>query len=822
MTSKIPLTPPGLPPQQSRQLEAIRESIEIGEGTRGNPLLKKLTIKDLITLQMLQLKDGFTLNSLPRGSIGGLSPITPTTEIDLTPPPAPAGFTVSGAISHIVLQWDWATYSNPAYTEVWRHSTDNIAEAVRIGTSDTAFYSDSVDPGTSYYYWVRHVSTADVVGPYNDSLGTLGTSGQDPTKMLEMLQDELDESHLVATLNTRLNKIEGNEAQIGVHTTDITGLEAQYVIKTDVNGNVAGYGLANYGPLETGAESEFVVLADRFAVLHPDADSGTGKLAFAVEGSNTVMDGAYIKTATINDAQIGSVTVDKITGDTANFVSANIGAGTIGSLEIANTLQSTDYSPGVDGWKLYKDVGSLELNGSLITRAITVYDSSGNVIMSSGTGTEWQYVSGSGKPADNATVGATWGSNITGEPTSLDDINSSEFNVIASQNSDSFISGNLIHNGNMTLVAPDGRPLGVKAGENAGGKFDVSYQDSTNQVLKLYRAGDDKIGCVFPAFPVNPSTKYRVLVRARVATTNASLGFFVRFDELDADLDEGMTHTCHATSAPDETGIQARTRTVDTSPSLTNVAITTTFQTFDAIYTPTSTARYASLAIMNWEGIGTQSLLIDRVVVYPLADRTSDNPQGASWLTDDVVGDHNPITSTNITTYMSGAAIDYAQIKDAAIRAAHILDAEVGTLKLAGQAVHHSVSTNRSTDWDLPDSGWNEIMSVPITTSGAPIQIHIAVSGDAWCTESGGKYEEIDLRITRDGGQIKYYGYVHRVHVGNDGDKFSLALVYKDDSASAGAHTYKLEGHSNKNTSLNNSGVTIKHGGMIIHEVKKA
>ena len=43
-----------------------------------------------------------------------------------------------------------------------------------------------------------------------------------------------------------------------------------------------------------------------------------------------------------------------------------------------------------------------------------------------GTTATWSGVSGAGKPADNATVGATWGTNITSQPTSLSGINSTE------------------------------------------------------------------------------------------------------------------------------------------------------------------------------------------------------------------------------------------------------------------------------------------------------------------------------------------------------------------------------------------------------------
>ena len=66
------------------------------------------------------------------------------------------------------------------------------------------------------------------------------------------------------------------------------------------------------------------------------------------------IDGIRIKEATIHDAAIHSLTVDKIIGDTATFVSVNIKDATITSAKLAGTLQSDDYTPGQLGWCLKK------------------------------------------------------------------------------------------------------------------------------------------------------------------------------------------------------------------------------------------------------------------------------------------------------------------------------------------------------------------------------------------------------------------------------------------------------------------------------------
>ena len=61
---------------------------------------------------------------------------------------------------------------------------------------------------------------------------------------------------------------EGNKATVQAHSRSINGLEAQYTVKVDVNGKVAGYGLATT-PKNGTPESKFIVNADRFGIGAP-------------------------------------------------------------------------------------------------------------------------------------------------------------------------------------------------------------------------------------------------------------------------------------------------------------------------------------------------------------------------------------------------------------------------------------------------------------------------------------------------------------------------------------------------------------------------
>lgn len=106
-----------------------------------------------------------------------------------------------------------------------------------------------------------------------------------------------------------------------------------------------GLGIEN-GP--AGLQSQFLVSADRFAVVNGTSNSS---VPFIVEGSQVFIQSAFIKDGTITNAKIGS------------FIS------------------STDYVPGVSGWRLDKS-GTLEINGAvsgqgrltITNRAVKVFD----------------------------------------------------------------------------------------------------------------------------------------------------------------------------------------------------------------------------------------------------------------------------------------------------------------------------------------------------------------------------------------------------------------------------------------------------------------
>lgn len=96
------------------------------------------------------------------------------------------------------------------------------------------------------------------------------------------------------------------------------GLRAQYNVKLDVNGYVAGFGLYNEGAGASG----FIVRADKFVV----GSAGSNRTPFVIDGGVTYIDAAVIKDGTITSAKIGTLNADKITGGFLDMARINTGA----------------------------------------------------------------------------------------------------------------------------------------------------------------------------------------------------------------------------------------------------------------------------------------------------------------------------------------------------------------------------------------------------------------------------------------------------------------------------------------------------------------
>lgn len=123
-------------------------------------------------------------------------------------PPAPTNLQASAGFSNVGLSWSPALYETHSYTEIWRHTADNINEATQVGSSSSSAYSDAVDPKATYFYWIRFVSLSGTIGPYNNIAGTTITTGTDISGMIAALEGQLQEDAFTQALLTKIDKID--------------------------------------------------------------------------------------------------------------------------------------------------------------------------------------------------------------------------------------------------------------------------------------------------------------------------------------------------------------------------------------------------------------------------------------------------------------------------------------------------------------------------------------------------------------------------------------------------------------------------------------
>jgi hypothetical protein len=167
-----------------KAINQIKEILETREGNRGSQVDAAVTWRDLLSNGIAQAVVGGTAYSADPGS-GNVTPIGD--QYDVSIPPPPTGLSIMGAIANIILSWAKPTFHNFAYTEIWRSPVDDIGQAVLIAQTTAWVYADSIGAGKVFYYWIRHVATSGVVGPFNKDTGTRGETGYDASYLLDVL-----------------------------------------------------------------------------------------------------------------------------------------------------------------------------------------------------------------------------------------------------------------------------------------------------------------------------------------------------------------------------------------------------------------------------------------------------------------------------------------------------------------------------------------------------------------------------------------------------------------------------------------------------------
>jgi len=382
--TKLPALPtPSSDPDAIRIfLQNVKEILEVYEGIRGSKFDQVVTWRDMFQNGMVDLTVSGT-----RFTANPLSPtINLPTASDYTPPPAPTGFTVSSGMTTIILSWTAATYGNHAYTEVWRSSTNNLATATLIGTTNSFAYADSVGfTGSSKYYWIRFVSQMDVKGPYNSATGVGSSTGLVGTADLTDLIITANKIAVGAVTNTKIADAAINSQKLADLAVEAAKLADSSVTSTKIANLAVGTAAIATAAI-TAAKIDNLAVGNAAIANGAITNAKIGDLAVdnAKIADATIVTGkiadAAITTAKIQDASISTAKIqlasitNALIGNAA-ISSAKIGDGEITNAKINDVIQSSDFSSGSSGWRIQKS-GNAELNNATFRGTLSVKSAS--------------------------------------------------------------------------------------------------------------------------------------------------------------------------------------------------------------------------------------------------------------------------------------------------------------------------------------------------------------------------------------------------------------------------------------------------------------
>jgi hypothetical protein len=228
----VPTLVPGIPPipkdaspELRAYLTALGEALQVRLGRRGDPRDRAVTLRELVDSGLakeLKTKQ-FDPNNYVASNLGFATNTTP----NLAVPPAPAGLSGSAAFQTVILTWNSAKdpsflYSNHSLTNIYRHTSDNIGDAVFVGSTPAAIFADdTVSSGQIYYYWVRYISTDSIEGPFNATSGVAVTATNVNAITTTMITDDaITTAKIAAGTITADSAILANAAVVNAKIAD--------------------------------------------------------------------------------------------------------------------------------------------------------------------------------------------------------------------------------------------------------------------------------------------------------------------------------------------------------------------------------------------------------------------------------------------------------------------------------------------------------------------------------------------------------------------------------------------------------------------------
>ncbi len=308
------------PFRAGRSLEALYENVEILTGQRGDGRYRAVTEKEVVTLNAKNAQSNVNQSSESSSSL-------------VQVPHAPHHVQAFGGFTAILVQWDTPQFRGFAYAEVWRANHNDFSQAVVVATTPANVFSDVVNAGSRFYYWVRFINTKNFAGPYHGVNGILGETSQNIGQVIDELAEQLKQSELIQLLQqeisakapqTLLEQLDSELTASGelvaqiqrqlksateTFAAQVTQLHASSLARDEAQaGEIsAGIGLI----AKSDGTSQVAVSASQFFVYDPN-QPGTLVPTFAIDNGAVVIPKAIIEKATIQILQAQTIVADEV------------------------------------------------------------------------------------------------------------------------------------------------------------------------------------------------------------------------------------------------------------------------------------------------------------------------------------------------------------------------------------------------------------------------------------------------------------------------------------------------------------------------------
>ena len=357
----IPPIPKDASPELRAYLTALGEALQVRLGRRGDPRDRAVTLRELVDSGLAkELKtQQFDPNNYVASNLGFETNTAP----NLAVPPAPAGLSGSAAFQTVILTWNSSKdpsflYSNHSLTEIYRHTSDVIGDAEFVGSTPAAIFADdTVSSGTTYYYWVRYISTDSIKGPFNATSGVSVAATNVDAITTTMISDDAITTPKLAT-----NSVTTDALAAGSITADKAIIATAAIVEANID-----TAAISEAKIQNAAISEAKIV---------DAAITTAKIGAAAVGTLKIGGNA----ATVPQFATGSANNVAVTNAayssaivTTNFTFSGLDSGESAGVIILVNLKHTGNTTGSNGTATL----SIFKSGSILESLNYTYTGSG-------------------------------------------------------------------------------------------------------------------------------------------------------------------------------------------------------------------------------------------------------------------------------------------------------------------------------------------------------------------------------------------------------------------------------------------------------------